>query len=680
MNKKEKNEISSREKKAKRIKTHHARPNILSILPVNVDCFRLEEQEAADDCYEKFLETCDKMRDYFHNICISKRGKENESVAIQLRPFVCMLTMRLKKLNRLDKHQWKKSRDAVNERKQKVDALHLHYQNLLYEATHLQKEVTKCLEFRSLDEEIELVTVEEFYRDAPETISKPEVTKNDPHELRLARLFWESEQRKRFAQKLKEAEVTKQQYIQAQKVLQENLANILPILKSIIDAAEPFESKMGMPLQAMQVTHKLAKYLSKPLYVLYVQASAYKEHYGGKKMQIDIEGNIDDIKTLQPKPEDLSDESGESDREESTEVDVHRHANSTKKSEANKDILIKHPMIVVMTIEKESKIVLEFKYLVHLHIVTVSVKSLSPEPMSTELIGDLLRADTFLNCLFPGDRGQESPNLASIYLLKTKFGYDDNPFSNETTGWPYTWVQTVCGLEFLSPDPEEMLDSKDLYRKIPASMEKTINTICSRLVSRNQLYHQILSLEQRINAPPKFAALYPSNISSQIRKWCPVSWKEILNDPNAEELQNLGIVNEDSLIYKADLQRGSASLSVLVSIAPEYPVKTPVFLLSLNWKGFHTTASNFALRELEEEINVHFVEALPSEFRDNLLLCQMYHLAVCFDVFLETEYSGDSFEGPHEFQREKVVVRYNRGPSRSRPYKCVSSQGIFTYR
>ncbi|GBO15755.1 THO complex subunit 5 B, partial [Araneus ventricosus] len=182
------------------------------------------------------------------------------------------------------------------------------------------KYVDEKLLSKSLDEEIELVTVEEFYRDAPETISKPEITKHDPHELRLARLFWESEQRKRFAQKLKEAEVTKQQYIQDQKVLQENLANILPILKSIIDAAEPFESKMGMPLQAMQVTHKLARYLSKSLYVLYVQASAYKEHYGGKKIQIDIEGNIDDIKTLQPKPEDLSDESGESDREESTEV------------------------------------------------------------------------------------------------------------------------------------------------------------------------------------------------------------------------------------------------------------------------------------------------------------------------------------------------------------------------
>lgn len=32
--------------------------------------------------------------------------------------------------------------------KQKVDAYHLQLQNLLYEVMHLQKEITKCLEFK----------------------------------------------------------------------------------------------------------------------------------------------------------------------------------------------------------------------------------------------------------------------------------------------------------------------------------------------------------------------------------------------------------------------------------------------------------------------------------------------------------------------------------------------------
>ena len=32
--------------------------------------------------------------------------------------------------------------------KQKVDGLHLQLQNLLYEVMHLQKEISKCLEFK----------------------------------------------------------------------------------------------------------------------------------------------------------------------------------------------------------------------------------------------------------------------------------------------------------------------------------------------------------------------------------------------------------------------------------------------------------------------------------------------------------------------------------------------------
>lgn len=40
---------------------------------------------------------------------------------------------------------------------------------------------------------------EEFYLEAPQEISRPQLTKNDPHQLTLARLDWELEQRKRYA-------------------------------------------------------------------------------------------------------------------------------------------------------------------------------------------------------------------------------------------------------------------------------------------------------------------------------------------------------------------------------------------------------------------------------------------------------------------------------------------------
>lgn len=51
---------------------------------------------------------------------------------------------------------------------------------------------------RSQHEEIELVSVDEFFKDAPAEISRPHLTKDDSHQLTLARLDWELEQRKRW--------------------------------------------------------------------------------------------------------------------------------------------------------------------------------------------------------------------------------------------------------------------------------------------------------------------------------------------------------------------------------------------------------------------------------------------------------------------------------------------------
>ena len=82
----------------------------------------------------------------------------------------------LKKLNRLDKLRTRNSREATNQAKQRVDSLHLQLQNLLYEVLHLQKEVTKCQQFKSKDEDIDLVEVHEFYRSAPPEVARQVTT------------------------------------------------------------------------------------------------------------------------------------------------------------------------------------------------------------------------------------------------------------------------------------------------------------------------------------------------------------------------------------------------------------------------------------------------------------------------------------------------------------------------
>lgn len=52
--------------------------------------------------------------------------------------------------------------------------------------------------FRSADENIDLVPLEEFYANAPSSLSCQNFSDNNYHELRLARLTWEMMERKKY--------------------------------------------------------------------------------------------------------------------------------------------------------------------------------------------------------------------------------------------------------------------------------------------------------------------------------------------------------------------------------------------------------------------------------------------------------------------------------------------------
>lgn len=144
-----------------------------------------------------------------------------------------MLIM-LKKLNRLDKIRLRSNRDALHKEKIRVDSSRLQLQNLLYEADHLEKEVEKCYRFKSQDEEIELVSEEEFYNAAPETVSRPDLTKNDEHAKRLARLEYELQQRKELSALCKDLQAEKQKVAQDIDSKSDRLNSLLPQLENIL--------------------------------------------------------------------------------------------------------------------------------------------------------------------------------------------------------------------------------------------------------------------------------------------------------------------------------------------------------------------------------------------------------------------------------------------------------------
>lgn len=89
-----------------------------------------------------------------------------------------------------------KCRVRTHEEKIKIDEHHLELQNLLYEISHLKKEINTCLEFRSVDETISLVSAEEFLNSSSMEVNQTEIVNNE-HKLKLARLDWELRERQK---------------------------------------------------------------------------------------------------------------------------------------------------------------------------------------------------------------------------------------------------------------------------------------------------------------------------------------------------------------------------------------------------------------------------------------------------------------------------------------------------
>ena len=134
------------------------------------------ESRTGENDLKIFKETCCELKRLMAEILqlkiSGKTDEETNKKIVDKRIEASLLFVTLKKLNRIDKLRLKKARDTTHDAKQRVDTFHLQLENLLYEVFHLKKEVDKCLEFKSKDEDIELVPVEEFYHEAPTSISK----------------------------------------------------------------------------------------------------------------------------------------------------------------------------------------------------------------------------------------------------------------------------------------------------------------------------------------------------------------------------------------------------------------------------------------------------------------------------------------------------------------------------
>ncbi|XP_077571017.1 THO complex subunit 5 homolog [Stigmatopora nigra] len=653
--------------------------------PQDVRVYNEEVELDGRDYEEDFLnfrESCEGLATLMGEIQELKANgaKEGCPEIERKRLQSCNHFMTLKKLNRLAHMRLKRGRDQTHEAKQKVDVLHLQLQNLLYEVLHLQKEISKCLEFKSKHEDIDLVTEEEFYKDAPQEISRPQLTKNDPHQQTLARLDWELEQRKRLAETYKQSQATKEKIQRSIEVKKEHLRSLQPGLNAIMQASIPVQEYLAVPVEQTQKHTEIAQHLPPPLYVLFVQANAYGQACD-KNLSVTISGDVDEAKAMSKPPEDSQDDDSDSDAEEEQEKTKRRRPTAGGQlDDKRREMLKRHPLSLSfdLTCKDGSVLNLFFYYLINLNIMTVKSKISSSTDLTTAIsAGELVKSETLLSCLYANDHGRETPNPANRYQFD-KVGILTFADYVDDLGHPYKWVQNLGGLHFPSDSSEGMLVGSSLSA---SHMENTMKLLRSRVLSRLALHKQFASLENNIiPVTTECLHLFPAKIISRLAQWTTLTHEEYVDLTFTRHVTDAGLAKETDMYFTGVFERGTATLRAAVVLNPRYPEISPLFSLSLSWKGERSGRTDDNLRAMEAEVNVFKKELQGPRLGYQLLTNQILRLCVCLDVYLETEDQDEGVEGPREFPREKMCLRTVKGPNRLKPFKYNHPLGLFSHR
>lgn len=667
---------------AKAAKTTQAASPKVESLEQQVFHWEEEQSESRDsgEDLKKFINTCSGIRETVIQIN-NLKGKENSSKnpdVLEKRIEAAILTTNMKKLNRMAQMRGKKARENTRQVKQKVDSMHLELQNLLYEVMHMKKEIEQCLNFTSKDEEIDLVPVEEFYSEAPPEVSKPDITKDNPHQQMLARLDWELQQRKKLASQ-KESIVKKKVLIEEEiKKKTDYLGSLKPRLDTIMKATLPVQDFMGMPIEMERIQCETAQFLPRPLYVLFVQAKAYHDACD-KKMLVEIVGDIQEAKNFYNQENDKVEESDESENEidiPEEEDNKHRkHKKEKEKSrleEQRKSLLRKHPLSIRMDIRCKDgfEISLQLYHIPKLHICTVNVSlDFSEEHQGpTVAATSLLSNSQILKDLMCDDAGLHSPDPTNSHLLQ-KLGMKDVASYIEDIGLPYYWVQWICGLHYLPDEPIKtyVAESAVSYQHL----QGVIKAIKARITTRLTLQKQLVQLEKLMVPHPERKSAwsnFPAKVVSQLVSWKCLSFEEFKLLPFTEECIEMELVDKNCAFYRAFIARDDV-LDVAVVIYDSYPTYPPLFLVGVK-EGKNTEYKHDQLKCMECEVNGYAEELMKIDNPNMMLSNQMRRLQICFDMLVETSELG---------AKEKLYTRRIRGRDRNRPYK-YHRDGYFSHR
>ncbi|GAB4852176.1 THO complex subunit 5B, variant 2 [Ancistrocladus abbreviatus] len=413
--------------------------------------------------------------------------KKEKKLKSELRELVTQMFLNfvsLRQANRSILIEEDRARAETECSKVPVELTTLHLHNLMYEKNHHAKAIHACKDFKSKYPDIELVSEEEFFGNAPEEIKGSVISNDSSHNLMLRRLNYELFQRKELCKLRERLEEQKKSLLETIANQKKFLSSLPSQLKSLKKASLPVQQRLGVLHIKKQKQQYLAELLPPPLYIIYSLFISQKEAFG-EKIDLEIIGRIKDAQASAHQQsnrdsgildghhsESIQRELkidamgccmlGVSTNQESFrmeddvldgEDDDKRRRKRPKKIPGNEgvdqaEIYQAHPLKFVLHIFDdelgESKLVklatLKFEYLLKLNVVCVGIEESGERPQHNILCN-----------LFPDDTGLELPHQSAKLLLG-----EGMVFEEQRPLRPYKWAQHLAGIDIL-PEASPLL-------------------------------------------------------------------------------------------------------------------------------------------------------------------------------------------------------------------------------
>ncbi|CAF0799736.1 unnamed protein product [Rotaria sordida] len=552
------------------------------------------------------------------------------------------LCNKLRSFNRIGRMRIQKARELTAEHRNRLDDQTLEQQNLLYELSHINKEIARCEEFKSKDQKLELVSLEDFYANAPPELTDSKITENDPHRLHLFQLDWELMQREKLHDDCKglQTEISdlKKQIVRRRK----RLRSLRPKLKQVVKSTDPVRRYIESQFDdtnnfSQSINNPLIAKLPDPLYVLYSLVLAYQQ-CDGRHITCQIDSKED------------------SSTGNTTSSDTNSDGTYLNGDPQYQPLLRQHPLHVKVTLllSPDHTGELIFSYLTQLNIVTVQGKLSGLKAQQSQTLTSTL----LHNLLDDNDNGQSSPNPATDFLFQQQ-GKLAPIFSDAIGGYPYHWIQQLCKCQMVPLQRQELV----------TDCSEIIKRLTQRMRARITLDRILINLEK--NEMPLLAegnettSILNSSLRRSINNLPTLrSWREISFDDSNKYEYIQTLINENLIdrvttsIYECKFQSLSQDdnnkiiLYAHIFIPANYPQARSIILLKLllsingnkTIERTRTNSENIKIleRSLMSDIVYLPMTSIGSSLIDpsqhfTLLAQQIWRLSIGFPLLIDAE-------------------------------------------